>query len=65
MPLACAHDSTPSAQLTQAGIPCPGNNHFLSTPSQLTQLVDYNLMAYATALFAPFMADFKRYAKKD
>ena len=29
------------------------------------QLVDYNLMAWATAVFAPYMADFKRYAKKD
>lgn len=29
------------------------------------QLVDYNLMAFATAVFAPFMADFKRHAKKD
>jgi hypothetical protein len=29
------------------------------------QLVDYNLMAFATAIAAPFMADFKRYAKKD
>lgn len=29
------------------------------------QLVDYNFMAFATALFAPFMADFKRYAKKE
>ncbi|KAI7845749.1 hypothetical protein COHA_000664 [Chlorella ohadii] len=31
----------------------------------LMKLVDYNLMAFATAVFAPFMADFKRYAKKD
>lgn len=31
----------------------------------LMKLVDYNLMAFATAVFAPYMADFKRYAKKD
>lgn len=31
----------------------------------LMKLVDYNLMAWATAIFAPFMADFKRHAKKD
>ena len=36
----------------------------LSLPTRM-QLVDYNLMAFATAVFAPFMADFKRYAKKD
>lgn len=31
----------------------------------LMKIMDYNLMAWATAVFAPFMADFKRHAKKD
>lgn len=36
-----------------------------TSPPPHPQLVDYNLMAWATALFAPYMADFKRHAKKD
>ena len=39
--------------------------HLDSWLSVALQIVDYNLMAFATAVFAPFMADFKRYAKKD
>eukprot|EP00887_Chlorella_sp_A99_P000214 scaffold13.g214.t1 len=31
----------------------------------LMKVVDYNLMAFATAVFAPLMPDFKRYTKKE
>lgn len=44
-----------------AALPCASILSLCPPP----QVVDYNLMAFATAVFAPLMPDFRRYAKKD